>query len=110
MYPFWNALTYSVNCKPMTVKIFIKRKVAQNNIVELTTLLKKLRAATANQPGYIYGETLRRIDKPDESLVISTWRSQEDWTNWAENPERITIQSEIDYMLGEETHYAVYEQ
>ncbi len=94
----------------MTVKIFIKRKIVDANILELTKLLKKLRALTLNQPGYIFGETLRRIDKPNESLVISTWHSYQDWENWLKNQDRINIQSEIDLLLGEETEYAVYEQ
>lgn len=94
----------------MSVKIFIKRKGVENNIIELTVLLKKLRSLTLNQPGYIYGETLRRIDQPDECMVISTWRSLQDWESWLKNEERISIQSEIDLLLGKDTEYAVYEE
>jgi len=93
----------------MTVKIFIKRKVSQDNILDLTVLLKKLRSLTLNQPGYIYGETLKRVDKNDECLVISTWRSLEDWNAWLNNGERNTIQRQIDSLLGKTTEYAVYE-
>jgi heme oxygenase (mycobilin-producing) len=93
----------------MTVKIFIKRNVQEKNIAELTTLLKRLRSLTLNQPGYISGETLRRIDSPDESMVVSTWRSVEDWNNWVNNENRLKIQTEIDRLTGQETEYAVYE-
>lgn len=93
----------------MTVKIFIKRKVSSDNILDLTTQLKKLRSLTLNQTGYIYGETLRRVDRDDECMVISTWRSLEDWNAWLNNEERMSIQAEIDLLLGEETEYAVYE-
>lgn len=92
----------------MAVKIFIKRKVADAHVIELTVLLKKLRSLTLNQPGYISGETLQRIDKPGESMVISTWRSVDDWNSWVNNEKRMVIQSEIDMLLGEETDYAVY--
>lgn len=92
----------------MTVKIMIKRKVQDQSVSELTLLLKKLRALTLEQPGYISGETLARIDKPDESLVISTWRSVEDWNAWVNNPKRNEIQGAIDSLLGEETEYAMY--
>ena len=94
----------------MSVKIFINRKGVEKNIIELTVLLKKLRSLTLNQPGYIYGETLRRIDQPDECMVISTWRSLQDWESWLKNEERISIQSEIDLLLGKETEYGVYEE
>ena len=93
----------------MTVKIFIKRKVSPANVLDLTVLLKKLRSLTLNQSGYIYGETLKRVDKTDECMVISTWRSLEDWNAWLNNAERIAIQSEIDRLLGEKTDYSVYE-
>jgi heme-degrading monooxygenase HmoA len=94
----------------MAVKIFITRKGIDKNIIELTVLLKKMRSLTLNQPGYIYGETLRRIDQPDECVVISTWRSREDWENWLNSPQRQSIQSEIDLLLGDTTEYAVYEE
>jgi heme oxygenase (mycobilin-producing) len=94
---------------PMTVKIFIKRKVSSENILPLTVLLKKLRSLTLNQSGYIYGETLKRVDDKDECMVISTWRSMEDWKAWLHNEERIAIQKEIDLLLGVETEYAAYE-
>lgn len=93
----------------MTVKIFIKRKVSRENVLELTALLKKLRSLTLSQTGYIYGETLRRVDQPDENMVISTWRSLDDWNAWISNGERIAIQEEVDRLLGEKTEYSVYE-
>jgi len=92
----------------MTVKIFIKRKVQEQNSAELTSMLKKLRALTLEQQGYISGETLTRIDQTDESMVISTWRSVEDWNSWVNNPKRTEIQSAIDTLLGQETEYAMY--
>jgi heme oxygenase (mycobilin-producing) len=92
----------------MAVKIFIKRKMAESHVLELTSLLKKLRALTLDQPGYISGETLRRVDKPGESMVISTWTSVDEWNKWVNNEKRIAIQSKIDQLLGEETEYAIY--
>jgi len=92
----------------MPVKVFIKRKLQENNSVELTLLLNKLRALALRQPGYLSGETFYRIDKKDECMVIGTWRSLEDWNSWVNNPQRIEVQAEIDKLLGEETEYAIY--
>jgi len=92
----------------MTVKVFIKRKVQDTNVAELTLLLNKLRALTLSQPGYISGETFTRIDKKDECMVIGTWRSLDDWNRWLNNPQRTKVQAEIDRLLGEETEYAIY--
>ena len=92
----------------MAVKILIKRHVPKDDIAKLTDLLKRLRSFTLSQPGYVYGETLSRLDDPDEYLVISTWRSAEDWNNWMKNPQRIAVQEEIDLLLGEQTEYSMY--
>jgi heme oxygenase (mycobilin-producing) len=92
----------------MSVKIFIKRKVVGETTAELTMLLRELRTLALAQPGYISGETLTRLDKKDECMVIGTWRSLEDWNNWVNNPKRIAVQTAIDKLLGEETEYALY--
>jgi heme-degrading monooxygenase HmoA len=93
----------------MSVKIFIKRSVSESKVPELTILLKRLRSVTLMQPGYISGQTLKRLDKVNECIVISTWRSLEDWNDWIKNEKRMAIQSEIDELLGTETEYALYE-
>jgi heme-degrading monooxygenase HmoA len=93
----------------MSVKIFIKRTVSEGKVPELTVLLKRLRSVTLMQPGYISGQTLKRLDQPGETMVISTWRSIEDWNDWVKNDKRIAIQKEIDDLLGAETEYEVYE-
>ncbi len=92
----------------MTVKIFIKRKVQTENSAQLSILLKKLRVLTLEQPGYLSGETFNRIDKPNECMVISTWRSVEDWNTWVNSPKRTEIQTVIDQLIGEDTEYAIY--
>jgi len=92
----------------MTVKIVIKRIVPKNRELELLPLVKELRILTIRQNGYISGETLRRIDKPGETVVVSTWESAEDWNQWVKNPARAAIQEKIDNLLGKETTYEIY--
>ena len=92
----------------MTVKIVIKRKVPKNKETSLLPLIKALRIATTKQDGYISGETLQRIDKPGETVVVSTWESAEDWNRWVINPERVQLQEKIDTLLGQETEYKLY--
>ena len=72
-------------------------------------LFRHLRNLATNQPGYISGETLKRIDSPDQYLVISTWQSLDDWRQWVVSRERIEVQNEIDARLEEETIYEIYQ-
>ena len=76
---------------------------------ELMTLLKQLRNLGVNQTGYISGETLKNIEKSNEFLVISTWQSAGDWNRWFENDKRKEIQDQIDFLLGAETEYSIYD-
>ncbi len=92
----------------MTVKIVIRRKVPKNKEKELLPLIKELRMATTRQAGYISGETLQRIDKPGETLVVSIWERAEDWNRWVTSPERSVLQTKIDTLLGKETEYEIY--
>ncbi len=92
----------------MAVKIVIKRNVPEIREKELIPLLIQMRNLCINQRGYISGETLKNLDKPGEYMVISTWQSVEDWKKWASSSQRIEIQSQIDYLLGQEAEYGVY--
>jgi heme-degrading monooxygenase HmoA len=92
----------------MTVKIVIRRKVPKDKEKELLPLIKELRIATTRQAGYISGETLQRIDKPGETLVVSIWERAEDWNRWVTSPERSVLQAKIDTLLGKETKYEIY--
>lgn len=92
----------------MAIKIIIKRIVPEDKVKHLTPLLKQLRTLANNQPGYISGETLKRMDNPGEYLVISTWQSAEDWNRWISSEERNGVQDKINVLLGEKTEYEVY--
>ena len=92
----------------MAVKILIKRTVTVSSIDKLDNLLRRMRSVCLIQPGYISGQTLKRLDKPGEFLVISVWESLNAWENWFASAERNEIQFEIDDLLGEETRYEIY--
>jgi len=92
----------------MSVKILIKRKVPADKEKDLLTLIKQLRNAATSCPGYITGETMRNVEKPDEYLVISTWDSLAAWQGWLESREREGIQARIDALLEYKTEYDVY--
>jgi len=93
----------------MAVKVLIKRKVADKQAPELEALLRRMRAMTLNQKGYISGETFTRLDEPGVSMVISTWQSIDDWRAWTLSKERIEGQEQIDKLLGAPTQYEIFE-
>jgi len=92
----------------MAVKILIKRKITIDKAKQMIPLFRKMRSMATSQPGYISGETLKRLDAPGEFLVISTWHSSDDWNNWLQSEDRKKIQREIDDLLGGDTEYEIY--
>ncbi len=93
----------------MIVKVIIDRKASKKDEPEIQSLLAKLRNKAIEQAGYISGETLRSVDHPGETMVISTWLSLEHWNKWFKNPERIELQKMLDNMVEEPTTYSVYQ-
>lgn len=92
----------------MAIKVIITRKVAGGREEDLLPLLWELRSKAMEQKGYISGETLKGISDPDEFMVISTWRSLEDWNVWNSNPARREIQDKIDALLEQKTVAKAY--
>jgi heme-degrading monooxygenase HmoA len=67
-----------------------------------------MRVLANEQPGYITGETLRNLEKPDEFLVISTWESSADWKRWVESKARKQVQDKIDDLLGGSSDFEIF--
>ncbi|MEE9537292.1 MAG: antibiotic biosynthesis monooxygenase family protein [Desulfobacterales bacterium] len=92
----------------MAVKILIRRKVPENKARQMIPLFREMRTLANEQPGYITGETMKNLEKPDEFLVISTWETSDDWKQWEQSDERQQIQSKIDALLGGKTDYEIF--
>jgi heme-degrading monooxygenase HmoA len=91
------------------IRVHIKRNVPEEKKEALLVLINQLRAITMGVPGYITGETLKRVDKPEESLVVTKWQSLYYWNAWLQGTERAKIQKQIDQLLEQETRYEIYE-
>jgi len=91
------------------IRIHIRRKVPEDKTDDLKVLINQLRGMTMGTPGYIAGETLKRVDKPGESLVVTKWQSEFYWEQWLQSKERAEIQDKIDRLLEAPTQYEIYE-
>ncbi len=91
------------------IRIHIRRHVSEDNQQALMALINQMRSAIVGNPGYVSGETLKRIDQPGEILVVSKWQSHFYWKQWHESSERAALQADIDKLMGEQTQYEIYE-
>lgn len=99
----------------MSIRVLMTRKLPRlagemeaELLPELVPLLTELRSMAMRQPGYISGETMRNVNDASEFLVISTWKSVEDWQRWFTDRRRATLEGKVDTILGSPTEYKVY--
>lgn len=97
------------------IRVLMMRKVLKLtsglDVALLPTLSEKLidlREMAHRQPGYISGETMRNVEDPTEYLVISSWKTLEDWKRWLANRDRAHLEGQIDALLGSSTVYKVF--
>ena len=91
------------------IRIHVRRNIPPDKKKDVMVLIIKLRSMSMGRPGYISGETLKRFDKPEESLVVTKWQSVHYWNQWFQSEERAEIQIKIDQLLEAETLYEIYE-
>ncbi len=93
----------------MAVHVVIKRRFRMNQPDKLVPLLTEMNRRACQQPGYVSTNTLQSKEDPDDYMVVSVWETEDDWKAWFVNPERKTIQDDIDSLIGERTFYEVFE-
>jgi len=93
----------------MPVQVIIKRKLIIEKPEKIFPLFSELHSQAIQQPGYIGRVTLKNIDKPQEYMVISSWETADDWRTWFQSKKRRDIQGRVDSLIGERTHYSIYE-
>ena len=93
----------------MVVKILIQRKIKPGREKELNKAVRELRSKAIHAEGYISGETLCSIEDLSVHLVMSTWKSLEDWNRWVDSPERKVFEQKIDAILEEPTKITSYQ-
>jgi heme-degrading monooxygenase HmoA len=84
------------------VKVVLEHRTkSRENTKNLVKLIKKIRLQAKLQPGFITGETLVDTEDPCHVIVISTWKTQEDWKAWDNSPIRGESRPAIEDLLVE---------
>jgi heme-degrading monooxygenase HmoA len=91
------------------IRVLIERWMQPGVRKELLAALRDLRRDAIHEPGYVSGETLRDLEDPEHSVIISTWRTRADWDRWAESDARRRVRERIAPMLAEPEHVSVLE-
>jgi heme-degrading monooxygenase HmoA len=90
------------------IRVMIDRKAKAGE--DLSALLVELRVAAITRfPGYIGGETLVNVEDRNNIVVLSTWRSIEDWERWSNSETRINLYKRIEPFLQEKLSVKIFE-
>jgi heme-degrading monooxygenase HmoA len=92
----------------MIAKILIKRRFKDGHMPQIVALLNEIRVLAMHQPGYMSGETLVKKGYPNNMVVISTWRSSQDWQRWRDSKERNRFESMLEVYQERPTEYDEY--
>jgi len=92
----------------MTVKALIKRNIMLDKKQEFLDLITRMRTVASRQKGYITAEILWSVDRPEEYLVISTWKTIEDWKRWMSSEARKGFLQKMDSLEGSPKVEEVY--
>ena len=91
------------------IRIMVERHLKAGKREELLPLLRELRTAAINHPGYVTGETLTNTEYPSNVMVLSTWNSMEDWKAWEKSEQRIDLYAKIEALLVEKPRVSIYQ-
>ncbi len=91
------------------IRVLIERRVKEGKKGDLTHLLRELRTVSMHQRGYITGETLANVEDESKIIVLSTWRSLEDWRAWEKSEARRKFYKQIEALLVEKPKVTIYE-
>lgn len=85
------------------IRVIIERHIAPTLEIPYEETAKRTLQKAVQASGFISGESLKNTTNPNHRVILSTWRSLQDWQRWYLSDERKEMLSEISPMLeGEE--------
>jgi heme-degrading monooxygenase HmoA len=91
------------------IRVVIERWLAEGGEETIERIMRDLRREAIHSPGYVTGETLRDVADPHHFVILSTWRTREEWETWAVSSARQEIEDQIRLLLTEPERITVYE-
>ena len=91
------------------IRVLIERWLIEDVDTFAHDAFREIRQKAIHKPGYVSGETLRDANDPNHYIVISSWRSREDWDDWANSAERRQADEQFQAALAEPEKITVLE-
>jgi len=92
----------------MAIKIVISRTVTIIQEPSVKPIFSELHLLAWKSNGYISGETLVNVSNPDNSIIISSWQTIEDWERFQAMEEVRQLHAKVEQILGTKTVQTIY--
>ncbi len=92
------------------IRVIIERHIAHTLETTYDTVSKRTLQTAVSAPGFISGESLRNADDKNHCMILSNWRSVQDWHRWFASEERKEMMNELNPILETEEKITILEQ
>jgi len=91
------------------IRVIIERWLAEGGDETIKKIMRDLRREAIHRPGYVTGETLRDVADPHHFVILSSWRTRQEWETWTASGMRREIEDQIRLLLSEPEKITVCE-
>jgi heme-degrading monooxygenase HmoA len=85
------------------IRVIIEREIAEGLEKFYETAIANLLGVMAHAPGYLSGESLVEIHRPNRYVVVTRWTNEEAWARWFHSGERQELLDSIrPFLLNDE--------
>ena len=91
------------------IKIIIERRIMPGLEEEYEVAARDVMRASLTAPGFVGGECLHELDRPERRLLITEWRDLKAWKEWLHSDQREHIIQRMLPLLTEDERIIAYE-
>ena len=82
------------------IKVLIERQLQEGLETEYNQASRALLQACRERPGYISGESLVDLKRPQHRIILTQWKSESDWKDWEQSTQRLQLLAGIAGILA----------
>jgi heme-degrading monooxygenase HmoA len=91
------------------IRVIIERHIAESLEGAYEKASRDILQQAFHAPGFISGESLKNAFDPNHRILLSKWRTVQDWQGWFASSERKAMMLELSPMLEREEKITVFE-
>ena len=92
------------------IRVIIEREIAEGLEEYYEKAISELLDAMTASPGYVSGESLVEIHRPNHYHVITQWTNEDCWRRWLNSGERQRLLSELRPFLQTDEKFTLLRQ